>query len=529
MYSSSSPNKGEDNNLLEKLFPFKTITEHIGTIPGYYTGFSKYMNDFVEPYLTAVNYFMERERNRLPGTMPLDAFKSYAELMQFNMDIGTKFFFGSMKAIQNYMNAEMNEAISAFFNMALDPEGIDFKAFIEGKSQNISAVASEYPQAIENIASEFGFQFENGKHLKVAETERFILYQVLPSEKDIRIRETGKPVLIIPPFVLGANILSFLPGEKKSYAHGFADQGIPTYIRVSKDIETTPAVQIMTPEDDALDSRYFCRKIRKRHEKPITLNGYCQGGYTSLINILSGKLDNLADALITCVAPMDGTRSRKLGGFLQELPKIFNNLDYGTKTLPNGNKVADGKLMGWIYKLVSIENETPVANFLRDMMMLKPREGKEMKISKTAAAINYWLQNERTDLPLAITDLSFNSYNIPITENGTLPVTLFGRKLNLKGIKEKEIKWLLCYGKKDDLVEPEVALAPLDYIDVEISPFPKGHVAIATSWSNPKSRLNLNSRFGENHQYRGPVRFQLDLDDEFMEEPVDLEKSYLEN
>jgi hypothetical protein len=33
------------------------------------------------------------------------------------------------------------------------------------------------------------------------------------------------------------------------------------------------------------------------------------------------------------------------------------------KTLPNGNKVADGKLMGWVYKLKNIETEQPLKLF----------------------------------------------------------------------------------------------------------------------------------------------------------------------
>jgi hypothetical protein len=143
-----------------------------------------------------------------------------------------------------------------------------------------------------------------------------------------------------------------------------------------------------------------------------------------------------------------------------------------------------------------------------------------MAINKTIAALNFWLQNERSDLPLSVTEMSFRSYTIPVTSDGTLPVTLFGKKLRFQGIREKNIKWLLCYGETDDLVEKEVALAPLDYIDVEVTPFPKGHVAIATSWSHPQSSCALDSVFGEGH-YSGPVRFHLDLmkeDDDEREE-----------
>jgi hypothetical protein len=43
-------------------------------------------------------------------------------------------------------------------------------------------------------------------------------------------------------------------------------------------------------------------------------------------------------------------------------------------------------------------------------------------VSKTAAALNCWLNNERNDLPLEITRMSFASYNTPIGRDGTLPV-----------------------------------------------------------------------------------------------------------
>ena len=167
--------------------------------------------------------------------------------------------------------------------------------------------------------------------------------------------------------------------------------------------------------------------------------------------------------------------------------------------------------MGWVYKLKSIEDESPISAFYRDLMMLARQGKKNVQISKTAAGLNFWLNNERFDLPLEITKLSFASYNVPITSDGTLPVKLFGRKLNLKRLKEMAIPWLICYGEGDDLVEKKTALAPLDHIEAEVTPFPKGHVAIATSWSDPKSACALHTRFGDGN-WRGPVRFQLDQD-----------------
>jgi hypothetical protein len=151
-------------------------------------------------------------------------------------------------------------------------------------------------------------------------------------------------------------------------------------------------------------------------------------------------------------------------------------------------------------------------------MMFAKQGPQKVKISKTAAALNYWLNNERNDLPMAITQMSFASYNEPIAADGTLPIKLFGRRLNLKRIQEKGIPWLICYGQHDDLVEKETAIAPLDYVKAEVTPFPKGHVAIATSWSDPTSACALHTRFGEGN-WRGPVRFHMDVDQEKTKPP----------
>ena len=493
----------------------RAIFQQASTAQNSWAGFGRYVKEFLIPCAVATAYIGNVEKLRVLTTSPLESWQAYLKLWQFNLELSNRGLSGSLKAMSEYGGMELNRAVDAVINTIFagndsPPQGEDISDFIERHANIMNSVAHGYPQAIKDIEPEFGFHFER-ENIKVAETDRFILYQILPIDPEVAINAAGKPVMIVPPYVLGANILGFLPGENRSYAHCFANQGIPTYIRIMKDIGSTPAVQTLSCEDDARDTRFLCEQLKARHGKPVTLNGYCQGGYQALCNLLSGELDGLVDAFITCVSPMDGTRSKGLAHFLNSLPERFRDLVYGTKTLPNGNQVADGDLMGWVYKLKSIEQEIPLVAFIRDMSMLNRGDGKAMKISKTAAALNYWLQNERCDLPLAITRMSFDSYNIPITDEGTLPVTLFGRKLNLKRIAEKQIPWLICYGENDDLVEKETALAPLDTIEAEVAAFPKGHVAIATSWSLPTSACALHSRFGE-QKYRGPVRFHMDLD-----------------
>jgi len=488
------------------------VYQLVSASQNYLAGLSRYAGDFMIPYLISTGYFRNVENEKLLNTSPMKSFLSYLDLLDFNLDIFSRGFFSGIKSINGYGQFQMGSLIAALYNPFLNVEGDDFPQFVERQAHLMDLVVNAYPRAIQAIEPEYGFHFERGDHKLVQETDRFYLYRIAPTDKKVKTPKNGKPILILPPYVLGANILGFLPGENRSYAHCFANQGIPTYIRILKDIATTEALQVMTGDDDARDTRLFCEVIKQNHGKSVTLNGYCQGGFSALCDLLSGELDGLVDAFITCVAPMDGTRSRGLKDFLDRLPQRFNDLAYGTKTLPSGNRVADGKLMGWVYKIKSIEHESPISAFYRDLMMFarQGQGGKKIEISKTAAALNYWLNNERNDLPIDITRMSFASYNVPITDDGTLPIKLFGKKLNLKRLKEMGIPWLICYGEHDDLVEKETALAPLDYIEAEVTPFPKGHVAMATSWSDPGSACALHTRFGEGN-WRGPVRFQMDL------------------
>jgi hypothetical protein len=468
---------------------------------------TEYANAFSIPFIIAASYFNQIEKERLWSRKPYETILSYLKLGTVNMKLAGRALDGDMRAIEQFLNLALQTRLYAL----QDSKPVMWTEFAQHMQRLSQHVAYTFPAAIEGIESEFGFHFERQPaSCRVDETDRFILYQVLPTDPKVKPRGNGKPVLIIPPFVLGANILAFLPMEKRSYAHAFANQGIPTYIRIMQDIQTSEAVQLMEPEDDARDMRRFCQVIKSRHGQPLTLNGYCQGGFAALCDLLSGELDGLVDAFITCVSPIDGSRSTGMVNFLKELPQVFNDLAYGTKTLPNGNRVVDGALMGWVYKLKNIDTETPLLGMWRDMVLALKSEGDPANINKTAAALNYWLFYDRNDLPLKMTRMSFDSYNTPIAQDGTMPTKLFGRSLNLKRIQEKKIPWLICYGKQDDLVEPACALAPIEHVNAEVTGFPKGHVAIATSWSHPNSTYALHLRYAEGNS-RGPVRFQLDL------------------
>ncbi len=493
-----------------------SFLNQITAYQSYFTGSLRYINEFHTPFLISLNSFANLEKEKLRDTPIIESIKDYVSLFQFNQQMAEKGNKTSIEALTQFHTQEMEDFFLSWLP-ATCGKGENLLNYSSTHAILLKWVVRDFPDTILNIKSEYGFHFNKSGYEKVAETDRMLLYQVFPNDKNIEVNKKAKPVVIIPPYVLGANILCFLPGEGKSYVHAFANQGIPTYIRIIKDIKSTVAVQTMSLEDDTLDTKLFCEILKKRHSQKVTLNGFCQGGFIALLNILSGELDATVDALITCVAPIDGTRSKSLNEYLKHLPERFRDLDYALKEVPGGNRVVDGKVMSWVYKLKSIEEEAPLFTFYRDLMMFNKANGNnKINISKTAAAINYWLIYDRSDLPEAITKASFDSYTIPITKDGVMPIKLFNKELNIKHIKKLNIKYLICYADKDTLVDKEAALAPLDYVDAEVTVFPKGHGSIATSWSKPESKCALHTYFGKN--YRGPVRFQLDIQSNFEKE-----------
>ena len=466
-------------------------------------GAMKYLFDFMDPFWTAAEAFGSLERTKNRETFPLQTAYDYAELMKFNSQIADKGMGGTFDAVKELCERE-------WLRIEGRREGI--VEYWENLNRHLDVVVDKFPKQIRDIKSEFGFHFDNGGYRKFFETDRFLVYQVLPTVPGVEVDDRKKPVLIMHPYVLGPNILAFLPGEGKSYVHCFANQGIPTFMRILKDIHENPAVQLMTGEDDAEDTRDICMALLNRYGRKVTLNGFCQGGFIAVLDILSGVLDDCVDALITCVAPMDGTRSKAIIEYMEHLPPRFRDLRYAFKPAASGNPVVDGRVMSWVYKLKSMEKEFSWVTYFRDLNNLRTEHGEDPKISNTAAALLHWIFYDRSDLPVHITKLSFDSYTIPVEDDGTLPVQMFGRKLNFKGLKEKGIRWLLCCADEDDLVDREAALAPCDYINPEVTIFPKGHGAIATSWSLATSSCALHDTFThKGKEYCGPVCFQMKL------------------
>ncbi|SUS06093.1 Poly(R)-hydroxyalkanoic acid synthase, class III, PhaC subunit [uncultured Defluviicoccus sp.] len=474
------------------------------------SGFGRYMlalmratnreiTEFSDSCLIAAQVSMQGARDN-----PLDMMQAL-EVLQHNQALMTKGVLSAQEKMMDYVFDQVEEGMQATFNTLFNVEGEKISGYINREAGVMESVAN-FNEQINKIKDEFGFHFNSGNYKLVHETDTFQMYQVLPLKAGVKVRDDVKPMLLVPPYMLGVHILSFLPYENKSYAHSFANEGVPTYVRVVKDIMTDAKVQQTTPDSDCLQTVELCKKLMEIHGKKAVLNGTCQGGYICLMNLLSGKFDGIVDTLITNVAPIDGTYSDAISG----MPQMHH--DFISTTLPSGNKVANGYLLSLGMRFVAIDRETPLVKVLDQASLHKATD---LNPGKTPAALFRWLLKERTHLPLEIAKMSSCTFQQPIGADGTLPVQLFGQPLNLKKLADLKVKWYQNYAIKDDLVTPPCATAGNRFLEgtdvVESVAFHGGHVAILTSPYAKKAPVNGTFTDATGKKVRGPVKFMIDM------------------
>jgi len=461
--------------------------------------FNREQTEFLDSYLIAAQIALQAAKDN-PMTL-----RDTLEIMQHKSTLVGKGVLATHDKMMDFAFDQVKEANEAFFNTILNNEGENLAGYLKREAEVMEAVAN-FPEQIEKVKDDFGFHFNTSAYRLIHDTGSFLMYQVLPIKEGVEVRDDLKPVLLIPPYMLGEHILSFLPYENKSYAHSFANEGIPTYVRVAKDIDQNDIVQNMTPDDDCTQTRELCTLLKEKHGKKVTLNGTCQGGYIVLMNTLSGTLTDVSDTLITNVAPIDGTYSDAISG----MPNMPH--DFITTTLPNGHKVANGYMLSLGMRFVAIDRETPLIKVLDQASLHKATD---LNPGKTAAALFRWLLKERVHLPLGIAKMSTCTFHQPISEDGLLPIKLYDKPLKVGDLKDLGVKWYQNYAVKDDLVTPKCATAANRFLEgtdvIESVPFPGGHVAILTSPYNKRSPVNDYFKTKDGKEYRGPVKFQLEI------------------
>ena len=140
-------------SILEKQLPLvKTAYEQAAFIPNFWAAASKYFNDFNIPALLAMNYMSRVEGTRMFTMSPLDNWKAYGDMLQFNLELSIRGLMGTMKALNQYGSFEFKNGIQAVLNSmgmcGASDEGEGILEYIQRHSETMEMVTHKYPQAI---------------------------------------------------------------------------------------------------------------------------------------------------------------------------------------------------------------------------------------------------------------------------------------------------------------------------------------------------------------------------------------------
>ena len=161
-------------------------------------------------------------------------------------------------------------------------------------------------------------------------------------------------MILIPPYMLGTHILSFLPYEDKSYAHSFANEGIPTYVRVVKDIDENEIVQNMTPDDDCDQTRELCAVLMKKHGQ----EGHAERDLPGRLHLPHEHAFGYANGRQRYHHHERGPHRWHLQRRHQRHAHHAPRLHYHHAA--NGAKVANGYMLSLGMRFVAIDRETPL-------------------------------------------------------------------------------------------------------------------------------------------------------------------------
>ena len=87
--------------------------------------------------------------------------------------------------MSQYYLREMSDVMIAIEEQLFSKRGDEgLGRYSERQLRLIDTVVNAYPKAVEEIEPEFGLHLDTGGYVKIAETDRFELYQVLPTDNE---------------------------------------------------------------------------------------------------------------------------------------------------------------------------------------------------------------------------------------------------------------------------------------------------------------------------------------------------------
>lgn len=200
---SDAKKKGNEASTMDDFFSDSqsVLGNMFSATQSYLGGMSRYSTEFFIPYLLACQYFQKVEGGRLREESPANSFEAYLTLLKNNLELMDRSLKGTAEMMTTFAKLEIDGFTDALQQSCFELKHNKLARYTERQAELLDMVTSVYPKTINAIEPEFGFHFERGEHVLLDETDRFLLYRVAPSRKQVKTRSDAKPVLIPPPFV----------------------------------------------------------------------------------------------------------------------------------------------------------------------------------------------------------------------------------------------------------------------------------------------------------------------------------------
>ena len=128
---------------------------------------------FMAQYLSSLRSFAQMRTRDSSRTPSYAMARAFWDLLLLDVEITTRGALSGLNAMNIYHMRQMSEVLTAIFNSLFDAGQENIVEYSKRQLQLMDVVVNTYPKAVRDIVSEYGFHFDNGGYVKVAQTDRF--------------------------------------------------------------------------------------------------------------------------------------------------------------------------------------------------------------------------------------------------------------------------------------------------------------------------------------------------------------------
>ncbi len=153
----------------------------------YWSGILKYNTDFVDPMVRAYAHFVQEEFKRLEQSGHFPSAEDHEALFKRNAALAAIAWKAFADRAWEYHSKEYLRFLVSLIHTLEGDRGETVEQYTATLVEALHKLVVDLPQATRDIRAEYGFHFDDAGYAQIAETDRMLLYQVLPTDPGVRV------------------------------------------------------------------------------------------------------------------------------------------------------------------------------------------------------------------------------------------------------------------------------------------------------------------------------------------------------